>query len=237
MTLNRICTICARGGSKGVLNKNIRTLLDKPLIAHSILQAKNTGLFTHIGVSSDSDQILAVAKEWGADILIKRPDVLASDQAAKIPAIRHAVLEIEKITTQQYDTIVDLDATSPLRESSDIVACVKLLEEKKHGNVITGTPSHRSPYFNMVELDLDGVPRLAKKLPSPVARRQDAPPCFDMNASIYVWTRDTLMSKDTLFHDNTGLYVMPGERSQDIDHELDFEIVTYLMNRKKMNHG
>jgi len=225
----RLCTICARGGSKGVKGKNIRLLLGKPLIAHSILQAKESGLFQGVAVSSDSDQILEVAKIWGADYLIKRPDELASDRAAKIPAIRHCAAEVERLSGLNFDVIVDLDATSPLRNVDDIIQSVKLLEEQGVANVITGAPARRSPYFNLVELDGDSVVRLSKQLPMPIVRRQDAPQCFDMNASIYVWKRAVLFDSETVFNKDTALFIMPEKRSIDIDSELDFRFVEFIM--------
>ncbi len=229
--VNRLCTICARGGSKGVKNKNVRQLHGQPLIAYSIRQAKESGLFSAVAVDSDSDQILAVAAEWGADHLIKRPDALATDQAAKLPAIQHCVSEVERITGQTFEIIVDLDATSPLRIPDDIIGSVRLLEERGAGNVITGMPARRSPYFNLVELDENGVAVLSKKLAVPVVRRQDAPRCYDMNASVYVWRREVLFSGTTVFNRDTLLYEMPEERSIDIDSELDFAFVEFLMNR------
>ena len=227
--MKRICTICARGGSKGVKNKNIRTLLGKPLIAHSILQAKASGLFDCIAVSSDSDKILATARKWGADYLIKRPDELATDQAAKLPVIQHCVAEVERISCHVFDVVVDLDATSPLRLPEDIVGSVRLLEERGIANVITGTPARRSPYFNLVEVDEHGVARLSKALATPIIRRQDAPKCYDMNASVYVWRRSALFTKPTIFNPDTLLYVMPEERSVDLDSEQDFIIIKRLM--------
>lgn len=227
--MRRICTICARGGSKGVKNKNIRKLLGKPLIAHSILQAKASGLFDCIAVSSDSDEILAIAGKWGADCLIKRPDELATDLAAKLPVIQHCVAEAECIGGQAFDVVVDLDATSPLRIPEDIVGSVSLLEERGVSNVITGAPARRSPYFNLVEVDEHGVARLSKKLNNPVFRRQDAPKCYDMNASVYVWLRDALFSFPTVFNSDTLLYIMPEERSIDIDSELDFRFVEFIL--------
>ena len=235
--MKRICTICARGGSKGVKNKNIRTLLGKPLIAHSILQAKASGLFDCIAVSSDSDEILATAGKWGADYLIKRPDELATDQSAKLPVIQHCVAEVECISGQTFDVVVDLDATSPLRIPEDIVGSVRLLEERGVSNVITGAPARRSPYFNMVEVDEHGVPRLSKQLNTPVVRRQDAPKCYDMNASIYVWRRDTLFSCPTIFNSDTLLYDMPEERSIDIDSELDFRFVEFITRGTSSGEG
>jgi len=230
--MKRICTICARGGSKGVKNKNIRDLCGKPLIVHSIVQAKETGLFGAIAVSSDSDAILETAGKWGADYLIRRPDALATDRAAKLPAIQHCVKEVEKITGSLFDIIVDLDATSPLRFASDIKEAVRLLEERGCGNLITAAPARRSPYFNLVEVTEEGFARLSKTLPNKIIRRQDSPRCFDMNASIDVCTRDVLLRGDSVFRDDTLLFVMPEERSIDIDSELDFKFVRMLMEER-----
>ena len=157
--MKRVCTICARGGSKGVPNKNIRELNGKPLIAYSIQQAQAVRLFDVIAVSSDSDLILQTAKTWGAELLIKRPENLASDTAPKIPAIQHCVLETEKLSGKTFDTICDLDPTSPFRIVGDIHHCVQLLESRGVANVITGAPARKSPYFNLVEIDSSGVAR------------------------------------------------------------------------------
>src|SRR6188474_827168 len=92
----RLCTICARGGSKGVKGKNVRPLLGKPMIVHSIEQARASGLFAALAVSSDSPEILAIARDNGVEHLVERPAELATDQAAKLPVIRHAVLEVER---------------------------------------------------------------------------------------------------------------------------------------------
>lgn len=227
-----LCTICARAGSKGVPNKNIRRVAGKPLLAHSIDQALETGLFEAVAFSSDSEAYLEAASHAGAAIIVPRPGELASDAAGKIPAIRHCVLNAEAQLGHRMDIIVDLDCTSPLRLSADIRGCVELLMSSQAGNVITATPARRSPYFNLLERQPDGRIDLAKRAPAPILRRQDAPECFDMNASIYVWRRDMLFEREGLFHPDTTLYVMPEERSLDIDSELDFEIVSLLMERR-----
>ncbi|MGE5418053.1 MAG: cytidylyltransferase domain-containing protein [Acidobacteriota bacterium] len=230
---NRLCTICARGGSKGVKNKNIRELLGKPLIAHSITHAIESGLFEAIAVSSDSSSILDVAGEWGADYLIKRPDEMATDTAYKFPAIQHCARQVEKKTGLQFETFVDLDATSPLRLAKDIRGAVDLLENRHVANVITGAPARRSPYFNMVEENSEGYIRLCKPLPELIVRRQDAPKCYDMNASIYVWGRDGLFERTSVFNDDTLIFVMPEERSIDVDSELDFAIIDFLLRKRE----
>ena len=229
----KLCTICARGGSKGVPGKNIRMLAGKPLIAHSIDHAKQSGLFEAVAVSSDSEEILRVAKNHGADYLIKRPDYMASDTAGKVPAIAHAMREAEKQSGKQYEILVDLDATSPLRIPEDIIGGVKLLEEQGCNSVITGAPAHRSPYFNLVERGNDGTVALSKQLPGKIVRRQDSPECFDMNASIYVWKRSAILSDNpSVFYPDTRIYVMPRERSLDIDEPIDFDIVELILNKR-----
>ena len=225
-----LCTICARAGSKGVANKNLRLINNKPLIVYSIEQAIATKLFDQIVVSSDSKEIREVALANGATFCVDRPAELATDTAPKLPAIKHCVENAEK-KFGQFEVIIDLDATAPLRESSDIIGALELLQSAQADNVITGTPAHRSPYFNLVETDANGVVSLSKPPANVVARRQDSPQCFDMNASIYVWRRQALFANENLFTGNTRLFVMPRERSLDIDSQADFEMVEWMMTK------
>ena len=225
-----LCTICARAGSKGVANKNLRLINNKPLIVYSIEQAIATKLFDQIVVSSDSKEIREVALANGATFCVDRPAELATDTAPKLPAIKHCVENAEK-KFGQFEVIIDLDATAPLRESSDIIGALELLQSAQADNVITGTPAHRSPYFNLVETDVNGIVSLSKPPANVVARRQDSPQCFDMNASIYVWRRQALFANENLFTGNTRLFVMPRERSLDIDSQADFEMVEWMMTK------
>jgi N-acylneuraminate cytidylyltransferase/CMP-N,N'-diacetyllegionaminic acid synthase len=228
-----LCTICARGGSKGVPGKNLRPLLGMPLIAHSVKRARESGLFDHIAASSDSDAILDAAAAAGADQLVPRPAELATDQAAKLPVIRHCALEIEARLGKSFDIFVDLDVTSPLRSCDDIAGAISLLRVSGGENVITATPARRSPYFNLVEINDEGIAVLSKAPDREVSRRQASPACFDMNASIYVWRREALLSgPDSVFLPTTRLFVMPEERSIDIDSELDFRFVEFLAGQQ-----
>ena len=227
-----LCTICARGGSKGVKNKNVRELHGKPLIAHTIEQAKAAGVAATIAVSSDSPRILEVAEQYGVPYLIRRPDEMASDTADKLVAIQHAVEAVEAQAGVVFDDILDLDPTSPLRLVDDITSALRLFYETNAENLITAAPARRSPYFNLVEQDEHGFAHLSKPPPARVYRRQDSPRCYDMNASIYIWTREFLFHKKQVFGDRTALYVMPEERSIDIDSELDLEFVTFLMSKR-----
>jgi CMP-N,N'-diacetyllegionaminic acid synthase len=230
--VKRLCTICVRAGSKGVRSKNTRMLAGRPLLAHSLEQARASGLFDAIAVSSDAEDILATARRFGASCLIKRPDALATDTAAKLPAIRHCLEETEHRLGERFDILVDLDATSPLRLPEDIVGAVTLLESEPGSNVITGAPARRSPYFNLVERRPDGSVGVSKPPAGTVVRRQDAPACYDMNASIYGWWTADFRDSPEVFTARTRLYVMPEERSLDIDSELDFRLVEFLMEQR-----
>jgi len=224
-----LCTICARGGSKGVKNKNIKPINGQPLISYTIEQAKKSGLFEHIVISTDSDDIANIAKEYGAEVFFKRDAAMASDTAGKLEVIKDAFMKSEIYYGEKYDYLIDLDATAPLRVVEDITNSFKQFLKNDNDNLITAMPSRRSPYFNLVEVDSTGTVTLSKKLDNAVLRRQDAPKSYDMNASIYIWKRDTILNKDTIFLENTGLYVMPEERSIDIDHEIDYKFVEFLM--------
>ncbi len=230
--ITRICTVCARGGSKGVPNKNLRLILGEPLVAHTLKQALASALFDYVALSSDSEEILRVGKEAGAHFLVKRPEELARDDSPKLPSIKHCVQFVEEATNVKFDTIVDLDPTSPLRFVSDILAATKQLESSAVSNILSGTPSRRSPYFNLVELDEKGVIHLSKVLGKNIGRRQDAPKCYDINASIYVWQAKKFWESDSYLNTDTGLYVMPPERSTDIDSEMDFQFVNFLAEQR-----
>lgn len=228
--MKRLAVICARAGSKGVKGKNLRLLAGIPLIAHTIQQATSSDLFDWVAVSSDSEDIRNIGIEFGADFAVNRPIELANDTAPKIPAIRHCADAVEHLTGVRLDTIVDLDATAPLRSLDDIRRAITMLESSDAANLVSGMLARRSPYFNLVELGDRGRVHLSKKPPVAVVRRQDAPRCYDLNASIYVWRREGLFSTcDSALSGDTILFEMPEDRSIDIDNETDFAFVEFLM--------
>jgi CMP-N,N'-diacetyllegionaminic acid synthase len=229
--MKRICTICARGGSKGVPGKNIRPLLGKPMLFYSIEVARESDLFDRIAVSSDSAEILALARAAGVIDIVERPPEMATDRAAKCPAIRHALLAVEERRGEHFDVQVDLAVTAPLRLAEDVRGAVALLETTGVKSVITGTPARHSPYFSLVEEAADGSVALSKK--ADIMRRQDAPHTFDMDGSIYVWDTTAFRADPKVFYSDTRLYVIPEERSQDVDTEIDFAIVEMLLKRRQ----
>ena len=226
-----IATICARGGSQGLPGKNIRPLLGKPLIAHTIEQALAHPDIDRVFVSTDSPEIAEAAREAGAEVPFLRPSLLATHTAGKIPVIEHLVGWIVN-HVGPVQRIVDLDPTSPLRSSSDIKACLDLLDSETDV-VITGYVATKNPYFNMVESAPNGSVQLVKNTSDGVIARQAAPPVYAMNASIYCWHFHSL-SKG-LWNGRTRLHVMPRERSIDIDEPIDFQLVELLMAERYLS--
>jgi CMP-N,N'-diacetyllegionaminic acid synthase len=226
--MTTICTICARGGSKGLPGKNKRILLGKPLIAYTINQAMHSELFDKIYVSTDSPEIAEIAKEYGAIVPFMRPAELANDEASKIAVIQHLVEFLEKDGID-IRNIVDLDPTSPLRDIDDICNAFNLIHDADV--VITGYLSNKNPYFNMVEKKCDNFFKLSKESNNIFAGRQSAPPVYAMNASIYVWHRDSL-SRGIWDNQKIAFYEMPVERSVDIDTTLDWKLVELLMQER-----
>ena len=226
-----IITICARGGSAGVPGKNIRPLCGKPLIGWTIEQAFASGVADEVFVSTDSEEIARVARSFGAQVPFLRPAELATSTAGKLPVIQHLV---EWVETQigPVASIVDLDPTSPLRNITDIQTCFRMLDETTDV-VITGYLADKNPYFNMVELKANGFYERVCQPDKEVVGRQSAPEVFAMNASIYAWHRRSLSS--SLWNSpNIRLHIMPRERSIDIDHEIDFDLVALLMKQKDL---
>lgn len=227
--MKTIISICARGGSQGVPGKNIRPLLGKPLIAWTIAQAQASGVADAIYVSTDSPAIAEVARSAGAQVPFLRPAELATHSSGKMPVIQHLVHWVEA-HHGAVDRIIDLDPTSPLRDVEDIRECDRLLDDETDV-VITAYLSDKNPYFNMVELKPSGFYERVCRPAVEVLGRQAAPQVYAMNASIYAWHRRTLA--DSLWeYPRIRLHPMPRERSVDIDHPVDFELVELLMKRK-----
>lgn len=221
-----VCVIPARSGSKGLPGKNIKMLLGKPLIAYSIKQAKSSRMIDRIIVSTDDKKIADISKKYGAEVPFMRPKFLAQDKSSTMDVLLHAMEWLEK-DSYPFDILVLLHVTAPLRSVEDINNCVRLLFNENTSNVFSATEAHRNPYFNMVELDKKGRPCLVKNGNFPT--RQSAPKVFDMNASVYVWWKDALKNDKSLFSKTTAIYLMPKERSIDIDDNIDFKIAEMLL--------
>ncbi len=228
-----LLTIAARGGSKGVKNKNIRILCGAPLIVHTIIQAKKWGKAAKTVCSTDSNEIASIARQYGADVPFMRPAELATDESGKLEVLRHALKAVEEKDGTLYSIVVDLDVTAPVRKISDIEGAVQLFLKKRPNTVFSVVPCRKNPYFNMVEMDSKGFAVLSKKLDFSVTRRQDAPRVFDMNASIYVYDRSYLIdeSHSSPISDRSLAFVMDELSAFDIDSELDFQFIEFLVSK------
>lgn len=199
------------------------------MIAHSVNALRQWGGCDRIVCSTDDDSIAAAALAAGADVPWTRPEELAGGDVGKIAVLRHALLECERERSLTYDAIVDVDVTAPLRTVDDIAATVALLEGET-SNALTVTPARKNPYFNMVELEPDGWARLAKPRATAVAGRQTAPTVYELNASVYTYTRGFLLDATTVIGPRTRVHVMPHERSVDIDTPLDLLLIEAILD-------
>ena len=229
--MNILVLIAARSGSKGLKNKNIKSLCGQSLIGYSIKQALAWGKADKVVVSTDSLEIASVAKDFGAEVPFMRPAELATDIMGKIPVIRHGWEQSEKLYKKEYDYVIDLDATAPMRKITDIENAYNLAKENGALIVFSAVSAFKNPYFNMVELDQNGIAALSKTIDPPVRRRQDAPKVYSMNASIYVYSREFLSQQkyENLYTERTHIYLMDELSGVDIDDELSFKYVEFLI--------
>ena len=229
-----VCVISARGGSAGVKNKNIRIINGKPLIVWSIEQALLTPEIDEVFVSTDSSEIKKIALKHGAKVPFKRPKNLSNSTAPKFKVWKHALRKIEKLIPD-IECYVDLDCTSPLRDVSDITAAIYQYKRNKNkiDVVFSVCAARKNPYFNLVEKNESGYLRVSKPLKKRIIRRQDCPEVLEHVASIYVMSPEFIKSKENLDEGRSEGYKIDYEKSFDIDSELDFKIVSFLLADKK----
>ena len=222
--------IFARGGSKGVLNKNIKKILGKPLIFYSIQIAKKIKQIDKCFVSTDSNKIGEISKKLGASV-IKRPKKLAKDDSSEWDAWQHAIkLVYNKIGI--FDKFISLSPTCPLRNTQDVKNCLRALD-KKTDFVVTMSIAKRDPSFNMVKLKNNGYVDLLGNANSKMIRRQDSKEIFDLTTGCYVSRPNFILKRRHFWGSKVRGVLMPEERAIDIDTHLDFKIAKYLLTNKK----
>lgn len=233
-----LITICARGGSKGVPGKNIRLICGKPLIGYTIQAAKRFSkeFDTDISLSTDDIEIRQVASQFDINTEYIRPEYLATDVAGKIDTIADVLYFEEKLNGKRYDYILDLDVTSPLRTTQDLLDGFEILKSNDTAlNLFSVNPAGRNPYFNMVEQDSDGYYKTIKKLSEGVFSRQSAPKVYDMNASFYFYRREFFdLELKAATTQRSLVYIMP-HICFDLDHPIDFEFLSYLLESNKLD--
>lgn len=229
--LKTIAFIFARGGSKGLPQKNVKPLNGKPLIQYSIETALKTKGIDKVFVSTDDELIASVASAAGAEI-IHRPAELATDTSPEWLSWRHAI-EYVRSVDGAFDVFVSLPATSPLRSESDVSAALEQLAETNADICISVTPANRSPYFNMVKQNADGTVELVNKPSSGVYRRQDAPEVFDITTVVYAAKPEFVLNNNALFDGKVTSILVPKERAVDIDDIYDFMLAEAIVREKQ----
>ena len=217
--------IPARGGSKGLPRKNIKNLANKPLIAHSIIHAKEARLVDKVYVSTDDREIAEISRDYGAEI-INRPDELAGDTASSESALIHAVEQIEA-TGVVIDLVVFLQCTSPIRTGTDIDNAIRKVKTEGADSLLSVSPSHR-----FLWQEVDGVAKSINYDYRHRPRRQDMPSQYVENGSIYIFKPWVLKELNNRLGGGITLFPMSEEASWEIDSLLDFEIAESLLKKK-----
>ena len=230
--MKRLAIITARSGSKGLPDKNIRSIMGKPLLAYSIEAARDSGLFDRIYVSTDSKRYKKIAEEWGAEVPFLRPESLAGDTVSSWDVVKQA-LEVFSEMGEEYKEIALLQPTSPLRSAEDIRNAHELMEKKKAKAVIGVCPMDHSPLWSNI-LPEDGS--MAGFIRPEVMQsvRQALPKYYRINGAMYFIKKECLDRIESLYEDCCFAYVMPTERSVDIDTITDFYLAEALLQAKKM---
>lgn len=214
-----LAIIPARGGSKGVPRKNIREVAGKPLIAWTIEAAKKSKYIDRLILSSDDAEIIEVARQWGCEAPFVRPAELARDETPGIDPVLHALGELPA-----YEMTVLLQTTSPLRNVADIDGCIERCIAGKANTCVSVCEAEQSPYW-MYTLNESGEMQALLPTGQSFARRQDLPKAYILNGAVYVAKSEWLRQHKTFVNDETIAFVMPQERSLDIDTELDLQIM------------
>ncbi len=221
------CYIFARGGSKGIKNKNIIKLNGKPLIYYTIREAKKSKYINRIVVSTDDIKIKKIARKLKVEVL-NRPKKLAHDNTPELEAWKHAI-ETEKNKFKDNDLFISLPTTSPLRNVKDINNGINKYIKSKYDLILGITPSYRNPYLNMVKIHNHKIKLINSK--KNFIRRQDAPKVYDITTVIYVSSRKYIAKCKKIMEGKNGYIIIPKNRSLDIDDNYDLEIANYFIKK------
>ncbi|MCI8773070.1 MAG: acylneuraminate cytidylyltransferase family protein [Lachnospiraceae bacterium] len=241
--MNILVTICARAGSKGARNKNIRNFCDHPLVLYTLEayrsfcdKAEGIEGCIRLALNTDSKELIEQMEESGVDyILVRREEELAGGAVAKFDVIKDTLLKAEVMCETNFDIVLDLDLTSPLRTWKDIDGTLSaLLDDEEADLAYSVTDARRSPYFNMVCKKEDGY--YGTVLTSNFVARQQTPVCYDMNASIYAYRRNYLLH-GTMHKRKAQIWEMADTGILDIDSDEDFELMEvifrFMMERRQ----
>ena len=225
------CLICARGGSKGLKNKNIKKFHGKPLIEWTFKIAKSINKFSNIILSTDSQKIAKIAKKNRIEVPFLRPKNLAKDNSKEINVWKHALKYLKKID-KFPDMLVILPVTSPLRKKKHIHQAIKKFEKSKSDALITIKESDRNPYFNMIKLNKNKHAQIVNSKKKSFARRQDAPKVFSISTICFIFKPKFILKTKNIFNGKVSTILFDKKYSVDIDDNYDFVIAETLFKKK-----
>ena len=229
MKINILGITLARSGSKGIKNKNLAKINGKPLIYYTIKEAKKTKEITKYIVSTDSSKIKKVAQKYKVEVPFLRPKKFSQDSSSSASALKHALIECEKIFNKKFDYVVELMATNPLKKASDIKNVIKILLKNKSDSVIAVNQlfdHHPARIKKIVKGKLYDF-AIKEELES---RRQDLKPnAYIRSGSIYAMSRRYVMNEKRYFSGKSLAYILPLERTINIDDKNDLIIAKYKL--------
>jgi len=227
-----IAIIPARGGSKGIPRKNLVNVLGNPLIAYTIEVAKDCRCLDRVIVSTDDEEIRAVALEYGAEVPFLRPRELAEDHVPDKPVFVHALRWLEENENYRPDIVLNLRPTSPLRLVQDIEKVVEKIITTGCDSVRTVCRVNHHPYW-MKKLEGDRlIPFIKGKDERIYYQRQLLPPVYRITGSIDAMRRDVILNSDFLYGEDVRAVIIPPERSYEVDTPLDLKIIEFLLKER-----
>jgi CMP-N-acetylneuraminic acid synthetase len=228
-----LAVIPARGGSKGVVRKNIRPICGRPMIAYTIETALSARHLLHrVIVSTDDSEIAAIAREYGADVPFMRPAELAGDKVPTLPVLQHAVASIEVQDDIKLDWVLLLQPTAPLRALEDIEASLKLACGNNCDSVISVVQVFAEHPILMKRIEEDQLLPYCIEEKEGTRRQDYQPPAYMRNGAIYLTRRDVIMAEHSIWGRVIRPYVMPPERSVSIDSELELKLIELIMQER-----
>ena len=236
--MNVLAVILARGGSKGIPRKNLKLLNNHPLVSYSIYAALKAKSITHLVVSTDDQEIADIARQYGAEVPFMRPARLAEDHVFSRDALHHAVLESEKYYHTTFDYIIELVATNPFKDATDIEAALSKLVETKADSVISmARVWDKHPVRIKRITDDDQIEDFCKEFPEGEgSRRQDNEPAYVRNGAIYAMKRSTIIDHYSRLGNDSRPYIMPMEKSITIDELFDLYLVESMIKKGLCNN-
>lgn len=226
--MKNLAIITARSGSKGIRDKNIKLLSGKPLMAYTIEAAYESSVFDEVFVSTDSEKYSEIARKYGASVPFLRSEQMSSDTASSWEVVRETLIRYKEIG-KQFDTITLLQPTSPLRSAEDIIAAYELFQNKNADSVISVCEMEHSPLL-CNQLGEGGLMKGFVVKDFYLKPRQELPKYYRLNGAIYIVRTKCDIDIFDLYDDKSYAYIMPQERSIDIDTQLDFEVAQCIHN-------